>query len=138
MTKIQHTDALRALDFIIEAYKAMEAFTYQTLAIKLGRDPNINAKAVAQMCDKLDAAAAFADIPLLALRVIRNVDGEINPKAFKKRGALRDKIIARSLAHYFTEDDFLKIKEAMEGPLQDLGNRKSWALVRTITDAYGQ
>jgi hypothetical protein len=137
MTKIQHTDALRALGFIIEAYKAKEALTYQTLAIKLGRDFNTNAKAVAQMCDKLDAAAAIAGVPLLALRVVRNVDGEINPKAFKKRGALRDKIIERSLAHYFTEDDFLKMKEAMEG-LQTLGNRKSWALVRTTTDAYGQ
>ena len=63
----------------------------------MGR-PIDHARAVAQMCDLLDAAAALAGTPLLALVAVKDARGKINPKAWK-RGTppgLREKIIARS------------------------------------------
>lgn len=57
--------------------------TYQSAAQKLGKEID-HARAIAQVCDLLDAAAALAKVPLLALVAVRVSSGEINPKAWVK------------------------------------------------------
>jgi hypothetical protein len=47
--------------------------TYQTAGQALGRDPVNNSRMVAQVCDLLDAVAALAGVPLLALVMVREV-----------------------------------------------------------------
>jgi hypothetical protein len=63
---VQHDEARRLLPIIISAAASHQLLTYQTAAEKLGR-PRNNARMVAQVCDLLDAAAALAEVPLLAL-----------------------------------------------------------------------
>src|SRR4030081_2175644 len=48
---------------------------------KLGRPKN-HARLVAQVCDLLDAAAAFADVPLLALITVLEADHRIQCRAW--------------------------------------------------------
>ena len=94
-----------------------------------------HSRAVAQMCDLLDAAACLAGVPLLALVAVRAKDGEINPKAWTKEyNMARDAIIHRSLSYRFSRTDFEAIAQALSD-LKGLGNRKAWAFVhRTYGD----
>ncbi len=126
---VQHTDSLRLLDLL----SAPEArlYTYKSAAAALGRDPQRNSRAVAQMCGLLDAAAALAGVPLFALVRVRNVDGQINPKAFYQESEeFRHKIIERAQRHTFTDEYFAKIRRALEVSLAGLGNLRAWKLVR--------
>jgi hypothetical protein len=71
------------------------------------------------MCDLLDAAAALAGVPLLALVAVREAGGGINQKAWKKEyGTWREPIIQRSLAHKFSVSDF----QAIGAAINDLGS----------------
>jgi hypothetical protein len=124
---IQHQEARKVLETIRTANAERRLLTYQSVAAELGRDPHTHARAVAQVCDLLDAAAAHAEVPLLALVAVRNVAGRINPMAWKKNSppGLREAIIDRSLAHRFTADDFSAIKHALTN-LNGLSNRAAW------------
>jgi hypothetical protein len=87
---------------------------------------------VAQVCDLLDAAAALAGTPLLALVMVRELSGEINRKAWTgedTKPGRREAIINRSLSHRFTSDDFRAISEALER-LDGKSNRAAWKFVR--------
>jgi predicted HNH restriction endonuclease len=97
----------------------------------LGKNPNNNARATAQVCDLLDAAAALADVPLLALVAVRDVKGNINKKAFVKGTpeGIREKIINKSLHHEFTRADYLAIEKSLS-MLKGYGNRSAWAEVK--------
>ena len=130
MAKIQHEDARRALEFISQAVKQRKCLTYQDVAQRLGRTPPPNhARAVAQMCDLLDAAAALADVPLVALFWVRPSPDKINPKAWKENSERRARIIERSRKHSFTKSDFRAIIKALN-ELDGRGNRKAWKYVR--------
>ena len=94
--------------------------------------PQDHAKAVAQMCDLLDAAACLAGVPLLALVAVREMSGEINPKAWKKEyGPRRDAIITRSLSYVFAQKDFTAIRSAIND-LGGRGNTKAWQYLQTV------
>jgi 5-methylcytosine-specific restriction protein A len=127
MSDIQHRDARRLLKIIREADEEKRQLTYTTAAEALGRDIN-HARAVAQMCDLLDAAAAYAGVPLLALVKVREASGEINREAWRGR-TNRDLIIANSLRHKFAEGDYAAIESALS-QLDGLGNKAAWRLVR--------
>jgi 5-methylcytosine-specific restriction endonuclease McrA len=131
MGTIQHQEARRILPIIRSATTTNRLLTYRTVAKALGRDPDKNARTVAQMCDLLDAAAALAGVPLVALVVVRDASGDINPKAWIKGApiGIRDKIIARSLRHRFTDDEFAAIEKALQ-ELDGRSNRAAWALVK--------
>ena len=105
MADIQHQDARKLLDIISSALENGNRLTYGEAARRMGRvPPGKHSRAVAQMCDLLDAAACVAGVPLLALVAVREKSGEINPKAFKnEHGPRRDAIIKRSLDHQFRE-----------------------------------
>jgi hypothetical protein len=65
MTK-QHDAARKLLPIIVDAAASHQFLTYQTAAERIGRPKN-HALMVAQVCDLLDAAAAaLANVPLLA------------------------------------------------------------------------
>jgi hypothetical protein len=97
----------------------------------MGRPAN-HARAVAQMCDLLDAAAALAGVPLLALVAVKDASGEINKMAWKKEyGPRRDAIIGRSESHIFTANDFAAIKGAIND-LGTRGNRTAWKYVEGL------
>jgi hypothetical protein len=85
-------------------------FRSHTFGIIEGRVPPRNhSRAVAQMCDLLDAAACLAGAPLLALVKVREEAGEINPKAWKRS---------------MDPDDRVAISNALED-LSDWGNAKA-------------
>lgn len=124
---VQHDEARKLLPIIVKAAKSNQYLTYQDVAEELGR-PRDNARTVAQVCDLLDAAAAFADVPLLALVVVLNAQKKINPKAWTGKHVepgIRDGIIRRSKAHTFTDADFKAIAEAL-GKLKGKSNRTAW------------
>jgi len=129
METVQHRDAHKLLTIIAaEQKKQTNELTYQKAAKLMGR-PAGHARAVAQMCDLLDAAAALAGVPLLALVAVRDSSGEINKMAWKKEyGPRRDAIIKKSKEHNFTDRDFALISTALND-LGDRGNRKAWQYV---------
>jgi alkylated DNA nucleotide flippase Atl1 len=133
MAAIQHDDARRLLDVISAAVEKGQKLTYKQAARLLGRlPPENNARAVAQMCDLLDAAACLAGVPLLALVAVRQSSGQINPKAWKNEyGPLRDAIIRRSKVHNFSRGDFLAIAAALD-QLGTRGNIQSWKYLRDL------
>lgn len=127
MADIQHQDARKLLRIISSAVTTQKDLTYWEAAKLMGRmPPEYHSRAVAQMCDLLDAAACLAGVPLLALVAVREKSGEINPKAWKKEyGVRRDAIIKRSLEHRFGPADF----DAISDGINDLGSRgniKAW------------
>jgi predicted HNH restriction endonuclease len=129
MSDLQHTEAGRLLGILADAIPD-QILTYTTAAEALGRDPKTNSRMVAQCCDLLDAAAAMAGVPLLALFWVREKSGKINHKAWKDRGSeVRDAIINLSQRHTFTEADFAAIKQALIA-LQGKGNHKAWDWIR--------
>src|SRR4051812_8108606 len=103
MAGVQHRDARKLLDIISSAVESDKTLTYQEAARLLGRvPPSRHSRAVAQICDLLDAAACIAGVPLLALVVVREKSGDINPKAWvNEYGPLREIIIKRSREHQF-------------------------------------
>jgi len=130
---IQHDEARRLLPIVIDAARTHQFLTYQSVAERLGR-PRNNARTVAQICELLDAAAALADVPLLALITVLNADNKINPKAWGADSiepGIRDAIIKRSLAHTFTRADFDAIAEALE-KLKDKTNKSAWKYLRSL------
>jgi hypothetical protein len=62
-------DAKRLLPILAAAATSHQRLNYQMAAEELGRPKN-NARTVAQVCDLLDAAAALANVPLLALTTV--------------------------------------------------------------------
>jgi hypothetical protein len=77
MADIQYKGARKLLRLIPSASANGKTFTYQMAAVAMGR-PETHSRAVAQMCDLLDAAACLAGVPLLALVKVREKSGEIN------------------------------------------------------------
>ena len=109
--------------------------TYKEAALKLGFVADYS-RAIASVCDLLDAAAAWSGLPLLALNYVRSSDGNHNPKAFNNQGQreYRDAIFQRSISHSFTQGDFDEIYSALEGEFKDDSNVSSWD---KIFDKFG-
>lgn len=132
MSAVQHQEARKVLQIIGASLTERRLLTYQTLAAELGHEPANHARAMAQTCDLLDAAAAHAGVPLLALVAVRNAAGKINPDAWKKNTppGVRDAIIDRSLAYTFSSADFDAIEHGLAA-LEGFGNRAAWLKVRS-------
>jgi 5-methylcytosine-specific restriction endonuclease McrA len=130
---IQHQDARKLLRIISSALANGSTLTYRKAAELMGREPPQNhSRAIAQMCDLLDAAACLAGVPLLALVKVREEYGEINPKAWKTEyGSRRDEIVKRSLDHSFRDADFEAISSALNG-LGHRGNRAAWIFLEGL------
>jgi hypothetical protein len=136
MSEIQHAGAKELLGIIARIGPHNGKLTYRSAAKMMEVDDyEKHSRAVAQMCDLLDAAACLAGVPLLALVAVRAKNGEINPKAWAKEySSARNAIIDRSLSHRFSRADFEAIGRAL-CDLKGLGNRKAWAFVnRTYGD----
>lgn len=129
---VQHETARRALTIIAEEAAAGRQLTYRGLAVALGRSAK-DARAVAQVCDLLDSAAALARRPLMALWTVRNAAGQINPQAWAKDTlpGLRDGLIEQARAHTFSDSDAAAIRNALDN-LTGMGNRKAWIRVREV------
>ncbi|GLR89446.1 HNH endonuclease [Bradyrhizobium iriomotense] len=133
MTKL-HDEARKLLPIVVAAARSHQFLTYQTAALKLGRTKN-HARMVAQVCNVLDAAAALADVPLLALITVLEADNRINRNAWTAKDVepwIREAIIKRSLQHTFTKADFDAIAKALE---QLQGMSDPWAYLRTLMPA---
>jgi len=128
MSTTQHVEARRLLAIIFRAAKSNKLLTYSSAAKALGRNPKTNARMVAQVCDLLDAAAALARVPLLALFVVREKSGDINRRAWAGH-ELRNAIIEKSKHHRFIQADITAINRALE-QLDGMGNRVAWKWVR--------
>jgi hypothetical protein len=137
MSTIQHREARKLLPIISSAAATHKLLTYRTAAKELGRNPKTNARMVAQVCDLLDAAAAFAGVPLLALVTVRELSGDINRKAWTGNNVepwRREAIINRSLQHKFSHADFQAISDALN-ELDGKSNRAAWKFVRETIPA---
>ncbi len=133
MVSIQHQDARKLLKIIALSHADSKPLTYLRAAELMGRKPARNhARAVAHVCNLLDAAACLAGIPLLALVKVRENSGNVNHEAWKREyGENRYAIINRSLTHHFSPADLDAISQA----IQDLGNRgnvKAWQYVGSL------
>jgi hypothetical protein len=146
MPAIQHDGARKLLRLISSPSTEKTPLTYKEAAKLLGRmPPASHSRAVAQMCDLLDAASALAGVPLLALVRVLASNHKINPKPWKEHRARRAAIIQRSRSYPFSKADFEAISAALK-KLDGLGNRKAWkyvrrqfpgdALYRRITEPY--
>ena len=132
MSEIQDQDAKAALELIIAARREHRVYTYQSLALALERDPETDARAVAQVCDKLDAACAYAGVPQLPLAVVRTADGRVNPKSLGYCCARRrERVVDAAVYHRFSEAEFTSLRRAL-AELEGLGNTKAWARVREL------
>src|SRR5258708_31419159 len=126
MADTQYKGARQLLRIIPSATCNGKTLTYRKAAVAMGRPPT-HSRAVAQMCDLLDAAACLAGVPLLALVAVREKSGDVNPKAWKSESETRrDAIIKRSRDHQFLREDFEAISSALYD-LGDRGNTKAWA-----------
>lgn len=128
MSEIQHAGARKLLRIIRRVGADSGTLTYRSAAKAMGiRDYTKHSRAVAQMCDLLDAAACLAGVPLLALVAVRSSNGKVNPKAWTREySEARDAIIQRSLDHKFSPSDIQEVERALS-QLKGLGNRKAWA-----------
>lgn len=126
----QHEIARRALAAIAAGLDGHPPLTYQGIAAALGRNPENDARAIAQACDLLDAAAAYAGVPLLALIKVREASGEVNAKAWTRGpyAGHREAILDRSRTHSFVPADIHAIERALVN-LSGLGNKKAWKRV---------
>ena len=130
----QYEEAKRLLPIVAAAAKSRQRLTYQIAAQKLGRPKN-NARTVAQVCDLLDAAAALAEVPLLALTTVLTADLRVNPDAWADvEPEIRNAIIMRSQNHTFTTADIKAIGDALER-LKGISNRKAWPYLATLMPA---
>jgi HNH endonuclease len=133
MGEVQHAEAKKLLRLIESAIADNGApLDYRWAAKALGRDPKNNSRMVAQVCDLLDAAAALAGVPLLALVKVLDLEHHINPKAWASTGLEarhREAIVNRSLFHKFTHADFAAIADSLDA-LTGKGNRNAWKYVR--------
>jgi hypothetical protein len=131
MAEIQHKDAQKLLRITSSAWVKGNRLTYGTVAELMGRPQN-HSRAIAQMCDLIDAAACLAGVPLFALVAVREKSGEINQKAWKSEyGSRRDAIIKRSLDHHFGDADFKAISSAIND-LGPRGNREAWKYLKEV------
>jgi hypothetical protein len=131
----QNQEARRLLSVIKRILPTHRLLTYKSAALELGRSAT-HARAVAQVCDLLDAATALAQVPLLALIAVREASGDINRKAWTGSAipaGLKDRIVKQSLAHSFVERDFVAIGEALR-QLAGLGNHAAW---REVHKSFG-
>ena len=134
MSKTQHADAKKLLSVLASQADTDPLLTYKTAAKALGRDPKTDTRATAQVCDLLDSAATLAGVPLLALVKVRLSSGKINPKAWNEtehERAVRPRLLEWSMNHHFQPVDFKALGEALDR-LAGMGNRASWAYVRSI------
>jgi hypothetical protein len=129
---IQHEIAHGMLSVIRRANADHQQLNYQSAAQALGRSSN-SARAVANACDLLDAAAAQAGVPSLALVSVLNAAWKINPMAWKKDTPpwVREKVIERARFHKFTDADYDAIKRSLT-ILSRYGNRAAWREVKKL------
>ena len=129
---VQHEAARQALVAIAAKAKDGQHLSYQELAEALGRKPT-DARAMAQVCDLLDSAAALARRPLMALWTVRNASRNVNSQAWVKDTlpGLRELLIAEARAHRFSDADEGAIQDALS-QLAGKGNRKAWSYVRDL------
>lgn len=128
---VQHEGARKLLAILRAVSSGDEPLTYASMAEKIGR-PRKDARAVAQMCDLLDAAAAYSRTPLLALTAVLASSGVVNPKAWTGPGipsTVRDAIVEQSQRWKFWDDDYDAIERGLDA-LQGLGNRAAWERLR--------
>lgn len=135
MASLQHETARKALAIIgPRAMSRNPIRGYQTLAVELGRPATENhGRAIGQVCDLLDAAAALVRRPLMALWTVRSPSGEFNPKAFRKNTipGLRELILAEADGHTFTGADVEAIGDSLD-LLKRRGNRAAWEYVYSV------
>ncbi|MBX3625033.1 MAG: HNH endonuclease [Rhizobacter sp.] len=135
MSKVQHSLAHEVLSLIGAVPGERRQFTYRSLSEELGRAAENDSRAMAQVCDLLDAAAAIADVPLYALLRVRNAKGNINAMAWRKNvpNWVRPAVIRRSESHEFSASDIAAIARGLES-LRGLGNRAAW---KHVTKSLG-
>lgn len=129
MATLQHDGAREVLSIVTPAWKEKKYLTYKQVAKQMGRDPVKHARAIAAMCDFLDAAACIAGVPLLALVAVRAEDGDINKDAWvREYQGRRQAIIDCSLHYRFTDRDYDAITAALD-ELADCSTKRAWAIV---------
>jgi hypothetical protein len=128
---VQHENAQKLLR-LIEREGVSGKLTYQGVAKLLKRpNPQDDGRAFGSICDLLDAAACLAGVPALALFVVKNADGKINPLAWRESPEKREAILTRSENHRFTVEDFAKIRSSLNR-LYPLGNIKAWSYLKEV------
>lgn len=126
--------AQRLFPVVKAARQARHFIDYKQAAAKVGRDPGRDYRLIAAGCDFIDAGSALCGLPLLALSTVLSSHGNINPHAFNAnplQKRYRDRIIAVSIGHIFSAEDYAAIEKKLNS-LSGKTRSTSWDLV------YGQ
>jgi hypothetical protein len=104
--RTQHSIARQVLPLIFAAESESRDLSYKALLQKIGRASN-EGRMMGAVCDLIDAASAFAGVPLIALWRVKTAAREHNPRAFGnnpalKRALLDDRFTARRSCGYRT------------------------------------
>lgn len=128
-----HAVAENALAMLIEDYKArLPPITYGALAERCEYGGRNNARWFGQVTDLIDAACALAGLPSFALVRVLESNGDINAEAWRSNrySHLRDRIISRARAGKWSDEDFVRIRDALAVfSAQGLGNKRAWDYV---------
>ena len=128
-----HTVAELALAMLIEDYKAaLPPITYGALAERCEYGGQNNARWFGQVTDLIDASCALAGCPSFALVRVREANGDVNAEAWlsNQYSHLRDRIITTALAGKWSDEDFIKMRDALAVfSAHGLGNKRAWDYV---------
>jgi hypothetical protein len=109
MSEIQHAGARKLLGIIARTGAHSGELTYRTAAkMMVANDYEKHSRAVAQMCDLLDAAACLAGVPLLALVAVVLKMGKLTQRHGRKSIGLRELQLSNGLSDISSVDRILK------------------------------
>ncbi len=112
--------------------------TYADAVKALGWNLRGSTRAMGEIIDLLDAAAALANVPLIALYMApANGGSGVNYETFLNDPALRAQLLDEAKAHVFTQTDIANIEAELDKLfLEGKGNRTAWRSVRETTPRF--
>lgn len=100
---------------------------YDEAANLLGLNGDRYARAMGQVCSRVDAASFFSGWPMLALHMVRQKDGSVNPESFRVGwDSWKDETIQTATCHLWTLAQVDEVIGALNG-LPREGARRIWA-----------
>jgi hypothetical protein len=126
----QHEDARKLLPMLFKANREKRFLTYTDAVSALGWKLRGSARMMGDATGLVDAAAALANVPLIALYTVPANGGSIaNTKAFSPN--LHAQLLDEAKAHTFTQTDMANIEAELDMLFREgKGNKAAWRHIR--------
>ena len=134
----EHKEARRLLPLLFKANREHRFMTYVDAVKALGWDLRGSTRMMGNVTHLLDAAAALANVPLLALHTVRANGGfGANCEAFHNETELRAQLLAEAAAHTFTQTDVANIEAQLDNLFRKgKGNRTAWQQIEKTNPRF--